>query len=288
MPKWLWNELQRGPGYIKTRVRGLDGRVIEELVPQNETRGLVPMLAHLSSTDEHVGFAYYCHPSVTHVCRTLHEGGFCGYRNLQMLLSYIRAARAPGYEALPPSTPVIPLMQDWIEEAWDYQEDGELNRASVGRIKGTRKWIGSAEASSMLQHLGIPCTMHGFGSEGDKSKLAYEFLLDWVQEYFEDAVIMHYDELGQRSPPERINRTNRPPIYLQEPGHSLTIVGLEIFANGSRGLVVLDPMYTTSQAMDRYLELGPQRLKRPRLDVMNYYRRGTKRLWYQIGFEIMT
>jgi hypothetical protein len=291
MPTWLRKQLERGPRLIKSRTMCLDGRFVEEATPENETRGLVPILAQISAMDPAVGFAYYCHPSVMHICKTRREGGFCGYRNTQMLFSYIRGAGAPGHDRIPSpgkATPNILAMQDWIEDAWDHSPDGELNRAMVGKLRGTRKWIGACEASTMLNHLGIKSSVTGFMSEGDRSKMAYEYLLDRVQQYFENGVEMLYDQDMRASPPERINRSHLPPIYLQEPGHSVTIVGIEFFVDGSRGLVVLDPMYMTSSLMDYMLEIGPHALRNPRLDVMGAYRRHERRLYRHTGFEILT
>jgi hypothetical protein len=86
---------------------------------------------------------------------------------------------------------------------------------------------------------------------------------------------------------ERINRTSLPPIYFQQPGHSLTIVGFERRIDGSCNLLVLDPMYHTSRAMEQLLEAGPRRIRRARLEVMSIYRRGAKRMAKHDDLEIL-
>ena len=38
--------------------------------------------------------------------------------------------------------------------------------------------------------------------------------------------------------------TNKPPVYFQHSGHSMTIVGLERWRDGSRSLLVFDPFFS--------------------------------------------
>jgi hypothetical protein len=73
-----------------------------------------------------------------------HLGGFCGYRNIQVLTSHLIATHATGWEQLGDDIPNIFQIQDLIETAWDrgYNARG---RAETGGIKGTRKYIGTPE-----------------------------------------------------------------------------------------------------------------------------------------------
>ncbi len=71
-------------------------------------------------------------------------GGFCGYRNIQMLSSYIVGARVEGTEALGDRIPSIFRIQDYIENAWDMGINAS-GRIETGGVKGTRKYIGTPE-----------------------------------------------------------------------------------------------------------------------------------------------
>jgi hypothetical protein len=274
MPGWLYNQLKNGPKIRTYTSKGRDGQITTHEVVENETPGIVPMLARLSELDPNVGIAYYGHPSTKHVCKTRNEGGFCGYRNIQMQVSYMQGAKAAGHENFPGRTPGILTLQNHIEAAWD-NGISEISRLEIGQLKGTRKWIGASEVIAMYAQLGITCECYCFADSKD-GKWAHENLLDRVEIYF-----------GQgQAPQDRINRTLLPPIYLQIPGHSITIVGLERMVDGSRNLVVLDPMYLTSRAMNQLLDVGPS-IRKSRPEAMGIYRRGTNRLGSHSEFEVV-
>jgi hypothetical protein len=147
MPRWLYEQLDKGPKITRVKHISRDGRTSVHEIIENETPGIVPMLARLSELDPSVGYAYYCHPSTTHICKTRKEGGFCGYRNIQMQVSYLRGAKADGHEKFPSTrTPGILDLQDKIEDAWD-NGISEVSRSQIGALKGTRKWIGTLEVS---------------------------------------------------------------------------------------------------------------------------------------------
>jgi hypothetical protein len=156
MPKWMYEQLDRGPKIKKSTTIGRDGRLIREEMIENETPGIVPMLARLSELDPLVQYAYYCHPDVIHICKTKKEGGFCGYRNLQMQISYIQGAKAQGHENFGAYAPGILQLQDWIEDAWDHGIN-TVSRQQFGRLKGTRKWIGSNEVRESWLSMDMKC-----------------------------------------------------------------------------------------------------------------------------------
>ncbi|KAI4639080.1 hypothetical protein J4E93_009570 [Alternaria ventricosa] len=149
MPRWLHDQLDAGPKITAVNRIGRDGRLIKHDQVQNETPGIIPILAQLSALDRTVKEAYYCHPSTLHVGKTPSEGGFCGYRNIQMLLSYIQGAKAQGYEEFPGRLPTILKMQDHIEDAWD-KGINSIGRVQTGGIRDTRKYIGTPEVTSYL------------------------------------------------------------------------------------------------------------------------------------------
>ena len=146
MPTWLYNQLDRGPkSTVETRIDS-SGRLFRVQTVANETRAIIPVLAQLCQQDLNLSKAFLCHPAVKHVFKTPREGGFCGYRNIQMLISFMQGTHFPGHERFPGPTPSILRLQDLIEEAWD-KGINISGRIETGGIKGTRKYIGTPEAS---------------------------------------------------------------------------------------------------------------------------------------------
>jgi Peptidase family C78 len=154
MPEWLRKQLEDDTKITVHTVRGLDEKPVEVFSCPNETSGLVPVLYQLLEQDKGVDHAYLCHPATQHVVKTAREGGFCGYRNIQMLISYIQGAQAPGYPYFEGRIPTILRLQDLIEEAWD-QGINSAGRLETGGIKGTRKYIGTPEAQALFISLSV-------------------------------------------------------------------------------------------------------------------------------------
>jgi zinc finger-containing ubiquitin peptidase 1 len=151
MPAWLRKLLEDSSKPIVTNTIGADGRLVRVENIVGETPDVMPVLAQLCEQDRSVDQVFLCHPATRHIYKIEKEGGFCGYRNLQMLISYIRNAQADGFEHFVDGSPSIFKLQDLIEAAWDngYNSHG---RVETGGIKGTRKYIGTPEVSYF--HLG--------------------------------------------------------------------------------------------------------------------------------------
>lgn len=290
MPKWLHDQLSAGPKITTVNRIGRDGRLIKYEQVQNETPGIIPILAQLSALDRTVQQAYYCHPSTLHVGKTPNEGSFCGYRNIHMLLSYIQGAKAQGHEEFPGRLPTILRIQDLIEEAWD-NGINEVARVQTGGIRNTRKYIGTPEvcasrrlendADSLQAHAffvnaGISCGVEVFGTDKDRGIRAYEVLLPAIERYFARAAV---------DDGSTVCKTLLPPIYLQQPGHSITIVGFERHYDNTCNLVVFDPMYSTRPPMHKLL--GRKNIKTARPEVLYEYRRGRPSLKKFDAFEIL-
>ncbi|KAL6708231.1 hypothetical protein ACN47E_003415 [Coniothyrium glycines] len=275
MPQWLYGQLEKGPKITSINRIGRDGRLIKQEQVQNETPGLIPVLAQLSALDHSVKEAYYCHPSTLHIGKTPNEGGFCGYRNIQMLLSYIQGAKAQGHEEFPGRTPGILRLQDLIETAWD-QGINHIGRLQTGGIRGTRKYIGTPEAQAFCLSSQINCAVEQFNDNEERDVKAHGTLLTAIERYFVQAAV---------SDDSNVYKTLLPPIYLQQPGHSLTIVGFERRRDNSCNLVVFDPMYSTSPAMHKLL--GRKNIKNARPEVLYAYRRGIGQLKKHAAFEIL-
>ncbi|KAK3059956.1 hypothetical protein LTS18_009661, partial [Coniosporium uncinatum] len=144
MPRWLYRQLEQGPKITRRNIITSSGRLAVEEEIENEDPGVMNVLAQLIELDRSVKTAYLCHPAVIQVSKLPNEGGFCGYRNIQMLVSYIQGAKAYGYKNFPGRMPGILELQDHIERAWNMGID-DVSRVQTGGIKGTRKYIGTPE-----------------------------------------------------------------------------------------------------------------------------------------------
>jgi hypothetical protein len=147
MPSWLRRQILDGAPTSQHNIILPDGALRRVTSVENETPNLIPLLASLSSQDPTVTRAYFCRPEVQHICKVRGEGGFCGYRNIQMLISFLRESVAPGEygsDLFKRGIPNILELQDMIELAWDigYSPQG---RIETGGIRGTRKYIGTPE-----------------------------------------------------------------------------------------------------------------------------------------------
>lgn len=241
MPAWLIRLLEDGAQVTVSNKIGRDGKLVKVEIISNETPNLVPILARLSKLDPNVSRAFYCDPAVRHVAKLPREGGFCGYRNIQMLISYIRDAKAPGYEHFDKKRlPSILKLQDMIENAWD-RGFNAAGRKETGGIRMTRKYIGTPEAQALLLSLDIEAEAQALFAK-DKVE-AYRNLMEVVWSHFESGV--------EHDNTDKIVMTDKPPLFFQHRGHSLTIVGIETDNEERPNLVVFDPTYNPSKQLRR-------------------------------------
>ncbi|KAJ5963320.1 uncharacterized protein N7479_003196 [Penicillium vulpinum] len=290
MPSWLKKMLEKGGSTSRQTQITSDGKFTRRETVENETDHLIPALARLCEQDKSVRRAFFCSPKVRHICKLRREGGFCGYRNIQMLVSWLKKTRGFGHEHFPNKGPTILELQDMIESAWDMGFNSS-GRAETGGIKGTRKFIGtpevslsssivlymltSTQAQALFMSLGIPCEARSLSETNDVR--ACDALYIDVADYFRSACSPE-DET-------KIVQTELPPIYFQHQGHSMTIVGFEIRDNGSANLLVFDPMFKTSPAMERLIRAFVKPSDPTRL--LKAYRRGTPYLQKYKIFELL-
>lgn len=248
--------------------------------------GISDVLGKLIDQDRDVETAYICHFAVRYVGKIKVKGknegnNFCGYQNIQMLVSYIDAAEVQGSENFANGIPTIWEIQNIIEEAWDHGFN-ESGRLQTGGIKGTRKHIGTPEAQALFGTLKIPCKTDRFQDIKGGAK-AYEQLLDSVEYYFSNSITTSH----LRTSP-RVQNTELPPIYLQRPRHSMTVVGIEKRKNGSRSLLVFDPAYNPSKEMLKMLNLASAtNSDTPSISLIKPYRRGKRYLKRYQAFETL-
>jgi hypothetical protein len=147
MPSWLLKMLEKGNTASRINLITPDGKLSRRLVVENQTSNVVPALAHLCGQDKTVQRAFFCSTHAQQISKMPREGSFCGYRNIQMLVSYLQESRGPGHDRFPCALPTILQLQDMIEHAWDMGFNS-AGRTETGGIKGTRKYIGTSEVFS--------------------------------------------------------------------------------------------------------------------------------------------
>ncbi|KAM3420408.1 hypothetical protein BST61_g3682 [Cercospora zeina] len=212
---------------------------------QNRVHHVVPKLVQCLQQKSGGGRTYLCTTTVVQVCKLKNEGGhFCGYRNIQMLLSCLSSSIPSTQSSRSLDHCCILEIQEMIERAWD---DGfnPHGRIATGGIIKTRKHIGTPEAEALMLSLHIPCLGHVF-----EGRDAWRDVLDFVEEYFSDAT-GGADSSG-------VCQTGLLPLFLQRPGHSMTIVGLHKARPGGRSLLVFDPAWQAPSAMRSSEDLNGQ------------------------------
>jgi hypothetical protein len=138
------------------------------------------------------------------------------------------------------------------------------------------RWLNILQAQALFVGLQINCAVETFGDLKDRKIEAHEVLFDRIERYFAQAAVPDGS---------KVYKTLLPPIYLQQPGHSMTIVGFERRQDGSSNLVVFDPSYSTSPAMHKLL--GRKNISSARPEAMHSYRRGAMQLKKHAAFEIL-
>ncbi|KPI36222.1 Zinc finger with UFM1-specific peptidase domain protein [Cyphellophora attinorum] len=206
----------------------------------NKLNGVIHQLAKLLQADETIASAYICTVIAIQVSKIPGEGNvFCGYRNVQMLVSCLPSISFQG--TIDSST--IPAIQRQIESAW-MKGFNPHGRVQTGGILNTRKYIGTPEVEALLLSSGIEHRAQGFYGPD-----AHEQLLDYVEEYFSSSASEETGPHDDGAASVRVKRTSRPPIYLQRPRHSLTIIGVIRHHSGKRHLLVFDPAWNPPSAM---------------------------------------
>lgn len=154
MPAWLRALLEETSVPITINTIGPNLTTVKTSKLVNETPDIIPVLSQLCAQDPSTQEVFFCHPAARHVCKIDKEGGFCGYRNLQMLIAWIRAAQAPGYEYFREKIPSIFELQEMIETAWDNGFNSH-GRIETGGVRGTRKFIGTPEVHRTLHTVAL-------------------------------------------------------------------------------------------------------------------------------------
>lgn len=259
------------PQYVQ-RI-GRDGRLVREGFVPNETVNLIPALANLCSLEEDTKATYLCHPSTRHIRKLYCEGNFCGYWNVQVLMTYVQHMMPSG----PQEIPNVIQIQKTIEKAWD-QGILSFGRTETGGILDTRKWIGTQEALAFFNRIQVKAEALVVKADDGDGKIAATELLDYVEAYFMSAT----DTAKKHG---TSYTTELAPIYFQRMGHSMTIVGIERKDDGSRNLLVFDSSFATSKPMGNML--AGRRARSSIGDLLRPYRRSELSLTKWDEFELL-
>ncbi|CAO3571123.1 unnamed protein product [Mortierella alpina] len=179
----------------------------------------------------------------------------CGYRNLQMMLSYVVnqgvAARQDGSSPASGAAITIPTIEELqrqLEYAWQSGFDPPGAEQLKHKVEGTKKWIGTTEAWSVLCSLGIRCSILDFHTPTGPNN-THPAMLAAVYDYFRSPAwsplgapqSLQVADLVQSGADQQVVQTAKPPLYMQHQGHSRTIIGVEVQTNGEVNLLVFDP-----------------------------------------------
>jgi len=276
---------------------GANGQLVKGVQQHaNRTRNVVPLLGSLVEADTDVKEAWLCSDTVQYIYKLKGEGSFCGYRNMQMMLSYVASSNT-GLSLPSPhghisgrtqcckefidvdaanGIPDVLHLQDLIETAWDHGFNPG-GRIETGGLIGTRKYIGTPEAYALFQFLRLKSWSDEISQsetkpsqlESNRSIAAYTRLFQKVEDYFKDPPDGCTQGIKKQTSSAdtaatsnqslsgpKVHHTQLPPIYLQAPGHSVTVVGLEISIDGTCNLLVFDPSYGPGKDVSKLLVLA--------------------------------
>ncbi|KAF9104883.1 hypothetical protein BGX29_001083 [Mortierella sp. GBA35] len=219
------------------------------------TAGLIAKTRLLLETSLDQGVtqqAYLADPTVLFFQSDKTDRGWgCGYRNIQMMLSYVigQTGNSTTTSSTTSTVPTIPELQRQLEYAWANGFDAPGAAQLNHKVEGTKKWIGTTEAWSVLCSLGVRCSILDFhmpsGPDGTHPAMfaavySYFSSPDWSS--LSAPLSLHVEDLQQtRTDRHKIIQTAKPPLYMQHQGHSRTIVGIEILKDREMNLIVFDP-----------------------------------------------
>jgi hypothetical protein len=98
-------------------------------------------------------------------------GWGCGWRNIQMLASYLISEDPDVRDSLfggAGFVPDIPALQQWLEIAWAKGFDLPGGKYFDWNIKNTNKWIGTTEGAALLRSFGVRARIADFQATGGK------------------------------------------------------------------------------------------------------------------------
>ncbi|KAG1143380.1 hypothetical protein G6F37_008015 [Rhizopus arrhizus] len=190
------------------------------------TSRIIPKLEPNLKYSNETQYAYLCSDHTDYIPSGFMDSGWgCGYRNCQMLMSFLEKEKQDGHCLLKHVVDITSI-QLLIEKAWQEGFDPAGAKQLKNHVFKTRKWIGTTEVYSLLAYLGIRSTIVDFHQP-------QKDMLDWIEFYFTSRISTNSEQ--------KVYYTHRPPLYLQHQGHSRTVIGIEKLKSGKRNLLLLDP-----------------------------------------------
>ncbi|CAA0831285.1 Peptidase C78- ubiquitin fold modifier-specific peptidase 1/ 2 [Striga hermonthica] len=208
------------------------------------------------------------------------DGGWgCGWRNIQMLSSYLLAQSEESRGVLYGGCGFVPnirTIQCWLELAWGKGFDTPGSDDFDQKIYGKRNWIGTTECAALFRSFGLRarivdfCSKNfQFGGLGRKNKQVYgpmDVFLSKGKMHL-DKSSKHHDVLSEKAKCHqvltewvwnyfsgssacrtancRVVFSEKSPLYFQHDGHSRTIVGIQAKHLKNRtkqyNLLILEP-----------------------------------------------
>ncbi|GAA5812056.1 hypothetical protein MFLAVUS_005505 [Mucor flavus] len=199
------------------------------------TSGVIPSLEPNFKKGDTLA-AYLCSATTDQLSTGFMDLGWgCGYRNCQMLMSFLEQEIQDG-EPLIKKVLDISGIQFLIEKAWKEGFDSLGAAQLEHHVFKTRKWIGTTEVYTLFTYLGIRSTIIDFHQPGPEK--LHKDMFDWIQYYFTTNTTATTTTTTTSS---SVYITNKPPLYLQHQGHSRTVIGIELLKSGKRNLIMFDP-----------------------------------------------
>jgi len=227
-----------------------------------KTWGLIPLIkACYARTKSPV--VYYICENLDHYSSDRGDSSWgCGYRNIQMMASFLLNHETFKKCVFAGNVPTIPSIQEWIERAWARGFDVQ-GHSQLGSIFNTKKMIGTTECAALFRSFGARANIVDFYSARNpnpppptkKKKPSPYFpnkeLIKWVWDYFSKVKdLFNYNKKPFLSP-----------LYLQHEGHSRTIVGIEKRGN-SFNLLLFDPSQWGSVIRTDLLKFDLNRIRK--------------------------
>jgi hypothetical protein len=128
------------------------------------------------------------------------------------------------------------------------------------------------------KYLDLAHSVHTFSHTDDQK--AHEQLLEFVERYFSrDTIDLH-----------NVHKSHRPPIFFQQPGHSMTIIGFEHCKDDKHNLLVFDPSFGPGKQLQDLAARSSHTVITANMAdrLLNSYRRSNAQLSKYDEFEILT
>ncbi|EPX73029.1 ubiquitin-fold modifier-specific protease [Schizosaccharomyces octosporus yFS286] len=150
--------------------------------------------------------------------KNIDYGWGCGWRNIQMLFSWLQTSYSKWFESHHYKYD-LPDLRKHLLNAWKQGIDVDGCEQIGTRLEGT--WIGATEAYTLMTGLMLNVGLVDFDFHNRSSAVEALFL------FFKD----HFSDSSK-------SKCHISPCYLQFQGHSITVIG---YCSSLKSLVVFDP-----------------------------------------------